>query len=261
MKAKEIISIAVKILALILLVLFFVPTISVSCSKIEVEISAFDAASGNIDEKINYEFGSEAVDSDSEEYKAEPLLYLFIIFAVAILIIANKNAIASSILSLCSIILLIVFKSTINAKVEENMSYGVVKIEITPWFYVHIFICVSIIAVLMYEKFILKNSENKVMGSAGGIYGSNYNTSQGYAPQGQPQQSYNTYQGYGAPQNSASVCSTCGKHLTLGIKFCSVCGTPAPQPAPQKVEKFCSKCGTKYVEGTAFCSACGNQLN
>lgn len=290
MDSSKRINIAVKIAALVLLVLFFVPTVSISCSSMEVEISAFDAASGNVADKINYELEGDYADPDSDEYKPEPILYLLVVFAAAIFVIANQNSIASAICSLGSLILLIIFKSSVNTRVEENLSemgYGTVKVGVTTWYYVHIFICLVIIGLVMIDKYVFskKKAAAGVNDAAGGVNG-NY----GYS-------NYASNQ----PPKAQSHCAKCGATLQNGTQFCANCGAPVPPPQPQyeppqpqyappqtqyappqtqyappqytppqpqyappqpqKVERFCSSCGTKYEEGTSFCSNCGNRLS
>lgn len=67
-------------------------------------------------------------------------------------------------------------------------------------------------------------------------------------------------------------CNNCGATLEEGVKFCPVCGTPAPQPEPQpqpqpeapqtppQVTGYCPKCGQPYYGNPANCPSCGASL-
>lgn len=50
-------------------------------------------------------------------------------------------------------------------------------------------------------------------------------------------------------------CQKCGAEING--KFCSECGTPAPQ----STSKFCSNCGKELTPGKAFCGFCGASAN
>lgn len=50
-------------------------------------------------------------------------------------------------------------------------------------------------------------------------------------------------------------CQKCGAEING--KFCSECGTPAPQ----STSKFCSNCGKELTPGKAFCGFCGTSVN
>ncbi len=68
-----------------------------------------------------------------------------------------------------------------------------------------------------------------------------------------------------APEQAAAVvgvtagavkhCTNCGNPVTG--KFCSNCGTAAPQDTP----KTCPKCGATPIDGAKFCVECGSALN
>ena len=276
MDTSKKIKLGVRIAALLLMVIFFMPTISVSCSGYaSTEMSAFDAVTGDYGE---YDLGdlSDVLGTTSMTSTASPesayLLLVLPILAILILIFANSKAILSAICAAGSAIGMLLFKSGVEKEIDDMMglmggygSYGkgLVSVKGTTWFTVHMVVCVAIVGVLMIEKFVLQNPQNKQ--KVANMFGNaNNGPQQGYgAPQqgyGAPQQGYGAPQGY-APQNNAPVCAQCGAPLTPGTKFCARCGAPAPAPAPQNVEKFCSACGTKCAPGTAFCPTCGNKMN
>lgn len=48
-------------------------------------------------------------------------------------------------------------------------------------------------------------------------------------------------------------CCNCGNELSVGAKFCPVCGNEA--------SAFCYKCGTPLSAGAQFCKSCGTKIN
>lgn len=253
------IKFGVRIAAILLIIFFFVPTVSVSCSGYTTEISALNAVTGNYggantDASLGGLLGTTSTSmSQGIVSSSAYLLLLLPVLAILILVFSNSNAIISSVCAAGSAIGMLLFKSGVKKEVKlmmgemgEDAIYGeeLFSVKGTIWFTIHIIVCIAIIAVLMYEKFVLQNPENKkkIAGAVGGVFGNITNPVQ-------------------TPRTDSRTCAKCGTALADGAKFCATCGTPVPPPAPKKVEKFCSTCGTKYVEGTAFCSACGNKLN
>jgi len=55
-----------------------------------------------------------------------------------------------------------------------------------------------------------------------------------------------------APQGQTTVCSSCGKTIPQGVKFCPECGA-------SNKPKFCTNCGTKLEPTDKFCSNCGQK--
>ena len=67
-----------------------------------------------------------------------------------------------------------------------------------------------------------------------------------------------------APVAPASdTCVNCGAEMPSGMRFCSACGTAAPQPgeAPHPPSGVCSACGTANPPEFKFCSKCGKGLS
>jgi len=54
------------------------------------------------------------------------------------------------------------------------------------------------------------------------------------------------------------ACAKCGGTLAEGVKFCSACGTPVPEP--KKAEPVCPSCEAKQDPGARFCEHCGKSL-
>ncbi len=85
------------------------------------------------------------------------------------------------------------------------------------------------------------------MGAAA-MMGQMFNQSMGAAQQPMMQQ-----QPVQQPQAAGVPCTSCGKAIPAGSKFCPECG--AAQAAP-----FCPNCGAKLMGGAKFCPECGNKL-
>lgn len=62
---------------------------------------------------------------------------------------------------------------------------------------------------------------------------------------------------------SGAPCRSCGRPMPAGVRFCPVCGTPAPEPeaAPQApAGPPCGSCGAPLSPGVRFCTACGTPV-
>ncbi|MBR4710585.1 MAG: SPFH domain-containing protein [Clostridia bacterium] len=53
---------------------------------------------------------------------------------------------------------------------------------------------------------------------------------------------------------AGTFCSSCGKPIAVGARFCSNCG------AQQAAQRVCPKCGQPVAADARFCSGCGAQL-
>lgn len=234
------IKFGVRIAAVVLIILFFVPTISVSCSDYEAEFSAFDAAVGNVDEIVYEEMGLDKSSGD-EGIDPAPLLFVLIIIAAIILKFSNDNAIVSSVCAAASAVVMYIFKSGAKDEAVRQGSYegyNMVKVDTTSWFTIHIIVCLGIIAVLMYEKYVLQVPENhkKVKNTVDNILGNN---------------------GPSTTATNMITCAKCGNKVPVGTKFCRACGNDMQPPRDEK--RFCSNCGHKQTADEVFCPNCGNK--
>ena len=155
-KISKFISLGIRIAALILVVIFFVPTICVSCQGEEsTEISGFAAAVGNI---------------DSEDVDAEAKPVLFVIPALALLIAAlgNKLHIISAIAAEGNIIAMILMKNGVQKMVEERFDEfaGYITVETTNAYTIHMVVCVVIVIALLVDKFYFHRKALRVENSA-----------------------------------------------------------------------------------------------
>lgn len=145
------ISFGVRIAAFILLVLFFVPSISVSCKNYETELSAFDAAIGNTEP--SYDSESES-NTEHEDAPAAPWLFIMPVLAIAIGIIATKFHIVTALCSVAHIVMMFIFKGSVEKWVENTFKElaGYIKIRTNDAFTFAIEVSVLIIVAVIVDR-------------------------------------------------------------------------------------------------------------
>lgn len=198
-KISKGISLGVRIAALLLLVLFFVPSITVSCQGVApTDVSGFDAAIGTV----------EVAEENVEEIDAAPWLFLIPALAIAVGILACKLHFVTMACSLANIGMIFVFKATVKGWVNDNLAEyaSYVIIETKEPFTFHIVLCVLIILAVAFDKFILCHEGNRVR--LEGLF--KKNTATGSA--------------------KAVFCHACGQQLAPTAKFCAGCGAAVQAP-------------------------------
>jgi len=166
MENKEKISAFVKIAAIAIMVIFFLPTICVSCdagvAKVEVEFSAFDAAIGGVDEKVYDEIRTEQ-DSEDDEIAAEPILFIIVVLALIIFKVTNNRPVISIICAAgCGIMMLLMKRGVKDWIIDNGGEFGYsFDIETTFFYFIHMVLCAGIIGLLLFEKFVLEDPERK----------------------------------------------------------------------------------------------------
>lgn len=258
------IKFGVRVAAILLLILFFVPTISVSCRGQEVvEFSAFEAGVGLIDEKMEESMGS--VDDIDPEF----ITLLFAVMAAFIIWHSNDKPLTTAGWAGLSAACMYLFKYGTKHRIAEMMDSdikdieGYIEIEGTGAFTLHILLCVAIAATVLYEHFILNNPDNKakVMKMWGDI--------KGKIGLSVPSQSSSSAS---SSKVGSKVCPNCGSNLPAEAQFCGNCGTKYTEPEKTEPEKsepeqpsqdgknICPSCGKEYAEGACFCTGCGKSL-
>lgn len=161
METSRVIRSIVKIAALAIIVIFFIPTFCVSCGDYaEVEFSAFDAAVDKIDNKLYEEMETTPTDDDEDEIKAAPILFLIVIMAFVIFMYNNMRPLTSMLCAAgCSVMMLLM-----KQRVEKFISgpeYAMLGIDLrtTSAYTIHTVLCIGIIIALLFERYLLANPE------------------------------------------------------------------------------------------------------
>ena len=143
-KLKKYLSIGIRISAFLLIILFFVPSICVSCSDVEVNFSAYEAAIGDAEE-------------DAAKWY-DCILFVMLLFPVAILLISNRKPIITAIMSTLNIVSMVVFIVAVrlrcDAYFEEMEEMFTVKPKFS--FFVNILISLLIIGTVLFERQIVE---------------------------------------------------------------------------------------------------------
>ncbi len=213
-----------KIISAVVSIMFFIPTMTVSCSGEDIGVSAGHTMIGYTT-KIYGE----------RERLSDPTIWPFflLLFSVSMFVIAciklrdvKTNALIIAAVSVIDIIGWIIFRNAVKKFAEENMcdfktgfGYVLVMILLT----LNILIAVALFANIFPDG---SDGVNRAMIS----------NSPGYVPA------------------AGWTCPNCGKTMDDSGMFCKACGTPRPEP-PQPVSQqlaFCPKCGKPVSPGTMF---------
>ena len=277
------IKFGVRVAAVLLLILFFVPTLTVSCDETEIaEFSAFDAAFGLIDEKIAKENGGTTSAEDGID--PEFITLIFVAMTAFIFISVEKKPIETAAMAGLSAFFMVGYKILAKSKAVEFVASSMgmdksyikeyIEVEGTFAYTLHIILCLGIAGAILYEKFVLDNPDNKklVMGFVGKIKDKIGTAASSTTTSSTPSSA------------SGRVCSNCGSPVADSAKFCAYCGTkysqapeapkaeeapqtpvtpkaPATPKAPEESQNnVCPACGKVNKEGAAFCTGCGKTL-
>ncbi len=164
MEMSKKISSIVKIAALAIIVIFFIPSFCVSCGGTEykVEFSAFDAAIGIVDDKAYEVIGTTPSEDEEDEIKASPLLFVIVILAVVIFKYTNTRSLISIASAAGCAVTMLLMKQGVEDYIHDSESaMFVFDMETTFAYTLHMILSVGIIAVLLFERFILDHPERK----------------------------------------------------------------------------------------------------
>ena len=164
MEMSKKISSIVKIAALAIIVVFFIPSFCVSCggAEVKVEFSAFDAAIGIVDDKAHDVVGSTPSEDSEDEIKASPLLFVIVILAVVIFKYTNTRSLISIASAAGCVVTMLLMKQGVEDYIRDSESaMFVFDMETTFAYTLHMILSVGIIAVLLFERLVLDHPERK----------------------------------------------------------------------------------------------------
>ena len=229
MKIK--LSTIIRLCALILVVLFFIPTSIVSCSsygiKASVDISPFGLATGNLKMESNSPEDTEEYAEDLDNIDAQPVLFAMLALSVILLLLGSKLPILGALSSVANAVVLYIMHTKIAeyiAREYEGMGVGLTKTNV---YYIYMVISVGVAILLVSRQFGLMDRVSKTVkaipvSSGGSRYESNIGTVQKDVP------------ATARDDNDDSTASTKGK------KVCGNCGCVCEEDG-----MFCSNCGSK----------------
>lgn len=143
-KISKYISIGIRVAALILIVLFFVPSICVSCDDMEVNFSALEAALGQVEEDLAYEY--------------DYVLFVILLLPVLILICANSKPFISVTLSFMNIAAMVVYIIMVKLRCDAYFDGVEMMVNVEPKFafILNIALSAAIIGVIVFEQKIVE---------------------------------------------------------------------------------------------------------
>lgn len=232
-----------KVIVTFLIIFFFIPTFTVSCSGEEKGISAIGVVGG---------YSSQGYTISDPQPTVLFLLAIPIVILVVLFMKGIKNRTFAFIvagLALVNFIAWIVLKSGVkeyaenyNCDFEARFAYYLVQI-----------LNIAVIALPLVDVFGLLNG-NTSLKNLDLSKLNNANINIGKIKIGGP-----TWK-----------CPGCGGLVPIENEYCKDCGTKRPDdvviPVPEEKNEeaefvFCSGCGQKLSAGAKFCTSCGNKIN
>lgn len=229
----------IKFASIIIAILFFFPTFTVSCSGQNVNLSACKVMTG-----IRYE----------GETVTEPhlILALLLLLPVAIAVmwfvkglVENKiKNIATLAISAVDIIVWIILSVRVKSAAEEN--YCSAKTAVLFWVNMILLLVVLVTAIMLVLGKLSDDSLITELAATSPRLADDHSSL--------------------AVSEGSWTCSNCHTVNAGKSNFCVGCGTKKPEE-PVVVEEtkkeqtmFCEECGTKLEPGAKFCYNCGNKI-
>ena len=155
MKIK--LSTIIRFSALILVILFFIPTSIASCSSYgttaNVDISPFNLATGNLKMETNDPDETADEAKKIEDIEAQPVLFAMLALSVIIVALGSKAPILGAILSIGNAVVLFVMHLKIAEYIATEYDGLSVKLTKTTAYYIYIFIAAIIAVLLLLDQF------------------------------------------------------------------------------------------------------------
>lgn len=264
------ISFIVRIAAIAIIIIFFVPTFCVSCGDYEFEFSAFDLAIGKADDKLLEDLSGKDYDREDDDLEAAIILFVIIILAAIIVKYANGKSKLSLICSIGCLISMPLTKYIIQRYIDdEGYARYTIDLETTFAYSLHIILSIIIIVALLFEKYVLNdlsadaqldesllmlfNKVKKLVVFESNNSNSNINTNT-YTNTSKYQTDYlkkntNTY-------SIGSFCGNCGSKMQESNIYCPNCGTKREHGAPKDNQSWTCSCGAVNSSSSSYCNTC-----
>ena len=262
METSKKIDFAVRIAAIAIIVIFFIPTFCVSCEDyMEVEFSAFDAATGNINEKIADELGTE-YDKDDPYVNASPILFIIVILAGVIIKFSNTNHKVSIICAASCLIVMPIMKGEVyNFINSEEYARYVFDVKTTFAYALHIILSIAIIVILLFEKYVLQDPvRNDQFNEMRKKYIQGYENVQSYSSDNMRSTKNNIVETNDKVADEPT-CSLCGAPLGKGATYCSKCKSEINPVNVKESKSWMCSCGAVNNNNDNYCSVCYKKKN
>ncbi len=275
MKIK--LSTIIRFSALILVILFFIPTSIASCSSYgttaSVDISPFNLATGNLKMETNDPDETADEAEKIEDIEAQPVLFAMLALSVAVVALGSKVPILGAILSVGNAVVLFVMHLKIAEYIATEYDGWPVKLTKTTAYYIYIFIAAIIAVLLLLDQFGILGKMKAAIPNIKHAppHDRVIRDSSEILPADRVDK--------GVPLNGKK-CEKCGCVCGDNEMFCGNCGEKltdsVPSDIPQaitsdtvssintnayKVKQICGHCGFVCEDGEMFCSNCGEKLN
>ena len=233
----------IRLLGILLIILFFVPSFLVSCTYSGYDVTSYKLSAFKVLTGVTIE---------GEQFLKPSIgAIIFLLLPIAILVITFlkkflSNMIMSIVITACSavdFIAWLVLSSKVKAGADEI--YCVSK----PMFGFILNLLLLLVVLAGGILSLLKIIDlDKCFTEPGYLSAAKKPTASGVN---------------GAAQSAAPVvCSSCGAVIPAGNKFCNSCGAPAPEAGPAAAaETVCANCGAVIPAGNKFCNSCGTPVS
>ncbi len=282
MENSKKISFVLRIAAIAIMVIFFIPTFCVSCEDyINVEFSAFDAAVGIIDDKIADDLDTDDYDDTGDGIDASPILFGILICAVLILKYANTKFVLSLVCGIGCLIGMPLMSIGVKEYIKDaGYPAYMISVETTLAYKLHILLSIIIIIALLFEKYVLEDADryekfeevcskfsktsntdthkakSTVKSTSNSFYTNHKNVNNEVNTVHTPPA--NMFSKEQKINNSILTCKSCGKEVQATDLFCTRCGSKIVK----EEVSFCAHCGAKINKETSmFCARCGTKIN
>ena len=153
---QSVVSMIVRVCALILLIFFFLPTIGISCEGEKIaDISGIGAATGTV--LVENSSGEK---EKADDVNAAVWLFIMPILTIATAVFISKKELVAVACSAANLIMMCIFHAAVKGWVKKNYE-DYLDVEPTAIFSLYIIICVVIILTVVIDKYVIKPGKLK----------------------------------------------------------------------------------------------------